>query len=415
MQSARGRAWGVFIVLVLLATARLQDWYESRDVFTGAQGPFPAAFATGAPAAPEHVIRRTADEQVLVHGLSLRWTDSGMAAVNLRTGKEYWRYERRDTHNPAVWSFGVSERTVVARFTDGKLVAIDLRTGKLLWHAEIRAGDHPRSVKLVGGRAVTEDPGAVRAFDERDGRTLWTVKTPESCPEVFLRSVHVLPDRLSAVHVLCNAASDDDRDVYGLLLGVDNRTGKILWQQRTVDPELAAWADGHTLAAPDPDRPQAVRLLDMNRRRISARAALSLGKRDVVAAGSGTVVSGTDPKERSKDHDTLLRAYDTRDGQPSWRLRAPSGQEYGFPKVADGRVYVVRQPFLTAADAGRRIHADLLVLDAGTGHLLHTLRLPAMTTHNDVDDSEKLDILDTADGAVSIGWRYGGDLLIATD
>ncbi|MHC3475564.1 outer membrane protein assembly factor BamB family protein [Streptomyces sp. 7R007] len=136
--------------------------------------------------------------------------------------------------------FGLSERTVVARFTDGKLVAVDLRTGKPLWHADIRAGDRHRSVELVGGRAVTEDLGAVHAFDERGGRSLWTVKTPESCPEVFLRSVHTLPDHVSAVHVKCNASGRGDRDEYGLLLGVDNRTGEILWQQRTADPELTA-------------------------------------------------------------------------------------------------------------------------------------------------------------------------------
>jgi len=413
---ARGRVLGMFLALILCVIALLVSWYQSRDVFTGAHGPFPAAFAAEAPAAPEHVMRRTGGEQAVVHGLSLRWTDSGMAAVNLLTGKEYWRYERRDTNDSAVWSFGESERTVVARFTDGKLVAIDLRTGKLLWHAEIQAGDHHRSVELVGGGAVTEDPGAVRAFDERDGRSLWTVNTPESCPEVFLHSVHALPDHLSAVHVLCNASSDDDRDRYGLLLGVDNRTGKVLWRQRTVDPELTVWGDGHTLVAPDPDRPQTIQLLDMNRQRISARAALPLEEGGAVAGGSGTVLSGTDPKEGSEDHDTLLHAYDTRDGQPSWQLRAPTGQEYGLPEIADGRVYVVRQPFLTGADAGRRIRADLLILDADTGRLLHTLRLPAMTAPDDSDDFEKLDILDTADGAVSIGWRDSyGDLLIATD
>jgi hypothetical protein len=39
-----------------------------------------------------------------------------------------------------------------------------------------------------------------------------------------------------------------------------------------------------------------------------------------------------------------------------------------------------------------------------------------MTAPDDSDYFGKLDILDTADGAVSIGWRDGGGhLLIATD
>ncbi|WP_326784834.1 PQQ-binding-like beta-propeller repeat protein [Streptomyces sp. NBC_00151] len=410
---ARVRVWGVFIALVLLAIGLLVTWYQSRDVFTGARGPFPAAFAAGAPVAPDRVVRRAWDAHALEHGLFLQDTAFGVTAVNLRTGKEYWRYERRGEKKVS-WDFKVSERTVVVGHDDGRLVGIDLRTGKLLWRVEIQE-DGYRSVELADGQVVTDAPSSVRAFDERDGRSLWTVKMPESCPEVLLFSVHALPHHLSAAHVICNATSLD-RDEYSLLLGVDNRTGKVLWRQPTVDPKLTAWGDGHTLAAPDPDHPQTIQLLDINRQGISTRATLPLDEWDVVAAGSGTVLSGTDPEEDSEDHDTLLQAYDIRDGRTSWQLRAPAGQEYGFPEIADGRVYVVRQPFLAEADAGRRIRADLLILDADSGRLLHTLRLPAMTTPDDPDYFEKLDILNTADGAVSIGWRDGeGDLLIATN
>lgn len=75
------------IALGLSAIALSVIWYQTRDVFTGAQGPFPAAFAAGAPVAPERVVRRPPDEQILVHGLSLQWTSPGVTAVNLRTGK----------------------------------------------------------------------------------------------------------------------------------------------------------------------------------------------------------------------------------------------------------------------------------------------------------------------------------------
>ncbi|MFE2534484.1 PQQ-binding-like beta-propeller repeat protein [Streptomyces sp. NPDC059371] len=414
----------VLLVVVLLCRVALalDDWYMSRDVFTGAHGPFPTAFAAEAPVAPEHLMRSPEGRQVLVHGLSLRWTDTygdgynGIAATNVRTGKEYWHYERHDVDDALVWQFGASERTVVARFTDGKLVALDLRTGELLWHAEIQAGDRGRNVKIAGGQAVTEDPDAVRAFDERDGRNLWTAKTPKWCPEVFLNSVHTLPDHLSAIQVLCNGSGRYGPDDIGLLLGVDNRTGKVLWQQRTVDPELTVWGDGRTLAAPDSDHRQTVQVLDMNRQRISARAAFPSDKGDAVAVGSGTVLSGTDPKHRPGRHDTLLRAFDIANGQPSWRLRAPSGQEYGLPKIAEGRVYVVRQPYLTEADTGIWFQGELLVLDADTGRLLHTLRLPAQTVGNGSVEYKRFVIGDIADGAVSIGWGYDDrDLLIATD
>lgn len=152
----------------------------------------------------------------------------------------------------------------------------------------------------------------------------------------------------------------------------------------------------------------------MNRQGATARSLTAADAWDAVAAGGGTVLSAIDPGDRSEeDHDTLLRAYGTRDGHLAWQLRAPTGQEYGFPEIADGRVYVVRQPFLTGKDTGRRIRADLLVLDSGTGRLLHTLRLPAMTVP---DESRELDVRDIGDGAVSIGWRDDeGGVLIAAD
>ncbi|MFH8388098.1 PQQ-binding-like beta-propeller repeat protein [Streptomyces sp. NPDC018036] len=420
------RPWKIYVwlavFLLVKVTYALDGWYMTWDVFTGAHGPFPAVFAAEAPVAPEHVISLPEGKQVLVHGLSLRWTDeytdkyNGMAAVNVRTGKEYWHYERHDVDDALVWQFGASERTVVVRFTDGKLVALDLRTGESLWHAEIQAGDRGRNVKLAGGQAVTEDPGAVRAFDERDGRNLWTAKTPKWCHEVFLRSVHILSDHLSAIQVLCNGSGRYGPDDIGLLMGVDNRTGKVLWQQRTVDPDLTSWGGEHTLIAPDPDHRQTTQLLDVNRHGISPRTDLPLDKWDVVAVGNSTVLSGTNPKNRASKHDTLLSAFDVVDGHLSWQLRAPSDHEYGLPEIADGRVYVVRQPYLTAAAAGSQFLADLLVLDADTGRLLHTLRLPTMTADNKTADYEKLVIGDITDGAVGIGWRDdGGDLLIASD
>ncbi|MGD1221721.1 PQQ-binding-like beta-propeller repeat protein [Streptomyces krungchingensis] len=413
---ARRQVWGLLIALLLLATSH--SWvhrHQPRDVVTGAHGPFPAAVGAGAPVAPEHVVRRTSGfDEALVHGLYVRQTGSlsGVTAANVRTGKEYWRYERPDSE-AGVNTFDVSERTVVAAFGDGRLIGVDLRTGKPLWHVEIQHAKGHRTTALAGGQALTEAPGAVRAFAERDGRSLWTAKTPRSCPDGLVITAYALPGHLSVVPLVCNVTSPD-RGIYYHLLGIDNRTGKVLWQQHTAAPRLMVRGGEHTLVIPDPDHPPAIQLLDVNRQGATARALTAADAWDAVAAGGGIVLSAIDPGDRSEeDHDTLLRAYRTRDGHLAWQLRAPTGQEYGFPEIADGRVYVARQPFLTGKDTGRRIRADLLVLDAGTGRLLHTLRLPAMTVP---DESRELDVRDIGDGAVSIGWRdSGGDVLIAAD
>lgn len=414
---ARGQVWGLLIALLLLAMSHL--WvhrHKPRDVVTGAHGPFPAAVGAGAPVAPERVVRRTSGfDEALVHGLYVRETGSlsGVTAANVRTGKEYWRYERPDSE-AGVDTFDVSERTVVAAFADGRLIGVDLRTGKPLWHVDIQHAKGYRTTALVGGQALTEAPGAVRAFAERDGRSLWTAKTPKSCPDGLLITAYALPGHLSVVPLVCNV-TNPDRGGYNLLLGIDNRTGKVLWQQHTAAPKLMVRGGEHTLVIPDVDHPPAVQLLDVNRQGVTARALTAADAWDAVAAGGGIVLSAIDPNDRrsEEEHDTLLRAYSTRDGHLAWQLRAPTGHEYGFPEIADGRVYVVRQPFLTGKDTGRLIHADLLVLDLGTGRLLHTMPLLAMTVP---DDSGELDVRDIDDGAVSIGWRdHEGGMLIAMD
>lgn len=417
---ARSQVWGLLITLLiallLLATGHLwAHGHQPRDVVTGAHGPFPASFGAGAPLAPERVVRRTSGfDEALVHGLYVRETGSlsGVTAVNVRSGKEYWRYERPDSE-AGVNTLDVSERTVVAAFGDGRLMGVDLSTGKPLWHVDIQHAKGHRTTALASGQALTEAPGAVRAFAERDGRSLWTAKTPKSCPDGLLITAYALPGHLSVVPLVCNV-TNPDRGTYNLLLGIDNRTGKVLWQRHTAAPKLMVRAGEHTLVIPDEDHPPAVQLLDVNRQGATARALTAADAWNAVAAGGGIVLSAIDPGSRSEEeHDTLLRAYGARDGHLAWQLRAPTGQEYGFPEIADGRVYVVRQPFLTGTDTGRRIRADLLVLDSGTGRLLYTLRLPAMTVP---DESRELDVRDTGDGAVSIGWHDNeGDVLIATD
>ncbi|MEU4608935.1 PQQ-binding-like beta-propeller repeat protein [Streptomyces umbrinus] len=424
LREGRRSLWIIMAaVAVCLLLVPLAQWLQpsgESDLVTGAQGPFPAAFGTEAPVTPEHVMRRKTGERVLVHGLSVESTTNGARAVNLRTGKEYWRYERQDESSVAM-SFDVSERTVVIAYRE-TLVGIDLRTGKRLWREDLGDGEAFRNVSLGAGQALTAAAGAVRAFDERDGRSLWTAKTPKSCPEVGVYDAYALPDHVSAVPVLCNVASlDTDAEQYYLLLGVDNRTGKALWQRRISHPRGVVMGDAHTLAGPKPDTDDslAVQLLDMSREGATPRADLDTTAWNPVGAGSGTVLLATDAQGNGdSNHDTVLHAYDTEDGRLAWRLKAPAGQEYGSGVIADGRVYLVRQPLLTKADAKRRVRdAELLVLDADTGRALHTLRLPAMTAPDDDVYFMKLDVHQVTDGALSLSWRELGtdEQLIITD
>lgn len=408
------------------------------DLVTGAQGAFPAPLGTTAPLAPDHVVRPTTTNDAMVHGLGIRATEAGVRAVNLRTGKQYWRYERRSKGVRYPW-VEVSERTVVAWFSDGRITAVDLRTGKPLWHKRNRLGVSERTMlgQIVGGQVVTEVPGGVSAFAERDGRTLWTARPHGSrgdgtCDETPVGAVHAFADHLSTVMVSCDTLTTrkqridpeeespeievDADQSSGILLGVDNRTGDVLWQRRSGADEEFGKGDDNTLVALDPyaSTPR-IDLLGVDRAGASRRAGITVKEEWLSAAGDGVVVSTIDPEFYAFDSNTVLSVYDTQDGHLLWKLPAPSRQVYGHPVVADGRVYVVRQADLAYRDTHSLSDADLLVLDARTGRPLHTVRLPALAKPKKAGSSTVLD-LHVGDGAVRVRWAGGEkDLFLVTD
>jgi outer membrane protein assembly factor BamB len=440
-------AIGASIMLVV----PLARWYEQAessrppersdarpDLVTGAQGAFPAPLGATAPSAPEHVVRPTTTNDAMVHGLGIRATDTGVRAVNLRTGKQYWRYERR---SKGVWYpwVEVAERTVVVWFSDGRITAVDLRTGRPLWHKRNRLAVSERTMlgQIVGGQVVTEVPGGVSAFAERDGRTLWTVRPHGSrgdgtCDETPVKAVHAFPDHLRTVMVSCDTLTtrkqridpngvspetevDVDRS-RGILLGVDDRTGDVLWQRRSGADEEFSKGDDNTLVALDPyESTPRIDLLDVDRAGASRRAGITVKEEWLSAAGDGVVVSTIDPEFYAYDSNTVLSVYDTQDGHLLWKLPAPSRQVYGYPVVADGRVYVVRQADLVYRDVRSLSDADLLVFEARTGRPLHTVRLPALAKPKKAGSGTVLDLY-AADGAVRVRWAGGEkDLFLVTD
>ncbi|MER5178051.1 PQQ-binding-like beta-propeller repeat protein [Streptomyces sp. NPDC002896] len=405
---AAARKGLVFLVvgLVLVLLGQLVEWYQERDVVTGAHGALPTAFGTAAPSAPSHVTRHSTGAEALVHGLSIESTNSGVRVLNLRTENEYWRYERRDdgADMPVV---AVSAGTVVAWFGDGRLVGIDLRSGKVRWRTDF-SRDGFQSVHLGDGQVVAQSPGGVAAFSERDGKQLWTLKVPRSCAHPLPWAVHDLPEHLTAVELGCRSSDGED-----VVIGVDNRTGRVLWK-RAVQQELFK-ADDDTLVAVAPGartgrgRPATVQVLDVGRKGARLRAEFSSDSWAPDDAGDGVIVSSTDPEDPLNGDPTVLTAYDTQSGKRAWEHPAASGHVFGFSEIADGRVYVVQFPAVSEGDRGRVLHPELLVLDARSGDLLHTLRLPKMTVPLNTDLATFV-VNAAADGVISVSWleeRHG--------
>ncbi|MGW3288380.1 outer membrane protein assembly factor BamB family protein [Streptomyces sp. NPDC001002] len=424
-----------YVTAVLFSLTGQEPWHETStpkpDVVTGAQGAFPAPLGSTAPPTPNHVLRRTTVDETVMHGLSIRATAVGVRAVNLRTGSEYWRYERggygdegEDTdgsfYAPAL---NVSARTVLADFADGRLTAIDLRSGRILWHRNIAEGESHQgmSALLSGGRFITNAPAGILALAERTGRILWTARRPAECDETRVETVYDFPDHLVTASASCDVLGPKERiagyDIApsvakstDLLLGIDDRTGKILWRQQHAEPyDDLLRADTHTLAAVGPERrtPRPVRLLDVSREGAPVLATFSIHLLAEVTTADGIAVTTVDPHIYYTGSPTLLSAYDTGTGRLRWKLRAPTGQKYGDPVVADGRVYVVRQPNFRYADAGHGTSAELLVLDARTGRSAHVLELTGLTVPRDVNAYASLDVGEVGDGAVTVRWRGG--------
>ncbi|MET7683346.1 PQQ-binding-like beta-propeller repeat protein [Streptomyces sp. NPDC005423] len=410
--AARRQVMAVLVTLVVvMSVGRAIQWYTERDVVTGSRGPFPAALGTEAPIAPSRVAHHPQRPAALVHGLFIDPTGSGVRALNYRTGKEYWRYERHDegADDPAVEA---SADTVVAWFGDGTLVGIDLRTGNVRWRAD-SAPDGFQQVHVGAGRVVAQSPGGVTAFSERSGAELWQLKPPRSCGDPTPWTVVDLPQHLTAVELGC--ASPDDQD--GVVVGVDNRTGTQLWK-RGVRQELHR-ADDHTLVAVAPHtsgergEKDRVQVLDVDRKGATVRTAFTSGSWSPDDAGDGVIVSSANPGAPESGDATVLTGYDTRVGKRVWERRVLAGCSFGTAKLADGRVYVVQNATIPGGNTGRVLDADLLVLDGRSGRLLHTLRLPDLTVPRDVDLPD-LSVHRVSDGVVDLGWPEADDVLTVT-
>ncbi|WP_425901222.1 PQQ-binding-like beta-propeller repeat protein [Streptomyces sp. DT203] len=386
-------------VLIIAMFNPLVEWYTERDVINGNQGPFPAALGTEAPAAPSQVSRQSYRPEALVHGLSIVPTDSGVRALNLRTGKEYWRYERRDA-GADMPSDEVSAATVVAWFDGGKLVGIDLRTGNVRWRTAFSQGGF-QDIHVGAGQVVAQTPGGVAAFSERSRKKLWTLRLPRSCRYPW--AVHDLPNHLTAVELGCES-SDDQNCV---VIGVDNRTGAELWK-RTVRQELYK-TDNHTLVAVSPittsqrGEMARVQVLDVDRKGARLRAEFSSDSWSPDDAGDGIIISGGNPESPGSARASVLTGYDTQVGKRAWERQAPAGNSFGLAKCADGRVYVVQNALFFEGGESRVLHADLLVLDTHSGDLLHRLRLPDMTVPRDFFLTD-LTVREAGDGVIRVAW-----------
>ncbi|MFE9964674.1 hypothetical protein [Streptomyces sp. NPDC005525] len=215
--------------------------------------------------------------------------------------------------------------------------------------------------------------------------------------------MHDLPDHLTAVDLGCESSDGQS----GVAIGVDNRTGAELWKR--ADRQELYKTDNHTLVTVSPITTSQLRerarvqVLDVDRKGARLRAEFSSDSWAPDDAGDGIIISGGNPESPGSVGASVLTGYDTQVGKRAWERRALAGHSFGFAKFADGRVYVVQNSTISEGDESRVLHADLLVLDAHSGDLLHRLRLPDMTVPRGFIGTG-LTVRDASDGVIRLGW-----------
>jgi outer membrane protein assembly factor BamB len=161
-----------------------------------------------------------------------------IAAVNMRTGKVAWRYQRGRVMSD---SPPVIDGTTAYVWQDGRPCAIDCLTGKQRWYEK----DEPRREEgsvSVGGKAVVfhgfdqrrKDWGLF-AYDKGSGQPLWE--------RVGLAGVCGHADgRIFALQRFSSSEVDDTCVV--ALIALNAETGETLWQTPTFVIDERGWTSG---------------------------------------------------------------------------------------------------------------------------------------------------------------------------
>ncbi|MBU6437323.1 MAG: PQQ-binding-like beta-propeller repeat protein [Betaproteobacteria bacterium] len=132
---------------------------------------------------------------IVVNGVMFLTTSyNHVYAVNATTGEEYWHYKHKMGPittfccGPNNRGVAVSGDRLFMGTLDAKLVALDAKTGKLLWQTEIADPEKGYSETMapvaIDGKVLIGTNGGeygirgfVKAFDQADGKLLWTFNT----------------------------------------------------------------------------------------------------------------------------------------------------------------------------------------------------------------------------------------------
>lgn len=364
--AARRGRWRRPVLVAALIAVILAFWGAPRlwgmfdDGMRGPYGRFPQAVAAQPPAHSAQRLASVPRSTVIYGGLAIMRARDGVRAVDIVTGKVYWR----DTKSES-WPAGVDRTTgdVFLESRSGELVKINIRSGKIRWSRKMPfIGDDYSIVRDADATTLALiGSDGMAGISRETGKVRWTKKWPGTCPyDSVSAPVAVVPGILA---VGCN--DDDARD--NAVAGFDPATGAPRWSLRVSqlvagasrpgDEVEAVGAVNDRLAVAAADTTD---LLDPATGRIVAKHRWK--DQTAVAVNGQLQVSLCEDKKAN-----AVCGFNPTTGAELWRSPV-SGR---IPQVgeslalADGRVYVVSE--ISRNDRDVR---ELVVFDDRTGRLL---------------------------------------------
>jgi outer membrane protein assembly factor BamB len=110
-------------------------------------------------------------------------TDDEIAAVNLRTGRLYWSYQRLGAEFTGI---AVEPSGLYVLWKDGLLVRMNPRTAAIDWQHQLGSAADAVAIgatagSAAGGTAFVVTPGEIQAVSEATGSPTWTARAPGKC------------------------------------------------------------------------------------------------------------------------------------------------------------------------------------------------------------------------------------------
>ncbi|GAB3986061.1 hypothetical protein GCM10029978_100570 [Actinoallomurus acanthiterrae] len=397
-ETRQGRRWRPYAVVAAVVAAVLAFWGAPRlwavfdDGMRGPYGRFPQPVAAQPPVHSAQRVASVRGSTVIYGGLAIMPAGDGVRAVDIVTGRVYWRYTRSKSA-----PIGVDRSTgdVFLQSTGDELVKINIRSGKIRWSRKVPDIGSDESVVPDADAATLAFVGGdgLAGISRATGKVRWTKKWPDTCPyESIFAHVAVAPGTLA---VACNNYDAKDKAV----VGFDPATGATRWALRVSQLSAGTSRSGGMVEAVG---------------RVNGRLAVAVGDTtDLLDPATGRIVA----KRRWKDQgaaalgdglqanlcadkkDGAICGVDPATGGELWRTPIPDSghlpQAGESLTVADGRVYVV-------SEVSRNDTAvyEFVVFDGRTGRILSRIPIPG-----EADFIEPV-----TDGIITINRGYAADL-----